>query len=192
MTPFGVPLVSGLFIATVVVWVACEFRQGLYTRDDATSSDRGSRTVLRCSYMVSVILALVFYHRASAPVIGPAKTVGWIALCVTWCGIALRLWSFKTLGRYFTFTVQTSEDQPVIASGPYRVIRHPSYAGAIVAFAGVGLMYGNWWSFAGFLAPVSASFIYRINVEERALTHTLGDRYVIYAKHHKRLIPYLW
>lgn len=44
-------------------------------------------------------------------------------------GEALRIWSRITLGRYFTYQVMTSKDQPVITSGPYRILRHPSYSG---------------------------------------------------------------
>ena len=57
---------------------------------------------------------------------------------------SLRLWSFHTLGRYFTLTIQTSSDQPVIADGPYRLIRHPSYAGLLLIIMAVGLFIGNW------------------------------------------------
>jgi protein-S-isoprenylcysteine O-methyltransferase Ste14 len=48
------------------------------------------------------------------------------------------------LGHYFTFTVMTSANQPVITTGPYRVLRHPSYAGILLVLAGIGLSYGNW------------------------------------------------
>ena len=53
-------------------------------------------------------------------------------------GLVLRGWSFKTLGEYFTFTVMVSSDQPVITAGPYRLLRHPSYTGILLACAGAG------------------------------------------------------
>jgi protein-S-isoprenylcysteine O-methyltransferase Ste14 len=175
-----------------VLWVIGEIRQSQNRRDDATASDQGSRAVLGISRVFGVILAIVFYRHTGAPRIGSALTVGLIALACLWSGIALRFWSFRTLGRYFTFTVQTSDDQPVIDSGPYKVIRHPSYAGALLAIVGVALLCGNWWSFGGLMVPVLAGFVYRIVVEERALKKALGARYVDYARTHKRLIPYLW
>ena len=67
-----------------------------------------------------------------------------IGLVVLWCGIGLRVWSFRTLGRYFTFTVQTSQDQPVIAAGPYRAIRHPGYAGLIMLIIAICSAINNW------------------------------------------------
>jgi protein-S-isoprenylcysteine O-methyltransferase Ste14 len=190
--PLSNPLVHVLAFITIAVWIIAEIRQSQNRREDATASDRGSRTVLGVTRVFGAVLAIVFYRQTGAARIGPALTVGWVALVCLWCGIALRFWSFRTLGRYFTFTVQTSEDQPVIDSGPYKVIRHPSYAGALLAIAGVALLFGNWWSFAGLMVPVVAGFVYRIVVEERSLKRALGERYVDYARTHKRLVPFLW
>jgi len=102
------------------------------------------------------------------------------------------LWSFHTLGRYFTFIVQTSCDQPVITDGPYRVIRHPSYAGILLVVMAIGLFIGNWWSFITLSLADAAAFVLRIRVEERALLQNLGDDYRNYAATHKRLVPFIW
>jgi hypothetical protein len=61
-----------------------------------------------------------------------------------------------TLGRYFTFTVQTSRDQPVITARPYRLIRHPSYAGLLMVIVAVGLFIGNWLSLLCLIVAVRA------------------------------------
>ena len=107
-------------------------------------------------------------------------------------GVALRVWSFYSLGRYFTFTVQTSGDQPVITGGPYRVIRHPSYAGLLLAVTGVGLLIGNWLSVISLTVAMACGLVFRIRVEERALLVNLGDDYRDYAATHKRLVPFIW
>ncbi|MGO8872841.1 MAG: methyltransferase family protein [Acidimicrobiales bacterium] len=135
-------------------------------------------------------MAVALSRVASAAAIGPASA--WFGLALLWCGIALRFWSFRTLGRYFTFTVQTSTDQPVITSGPHRVIRHLSYAGVLLAVIGLGLFIGKWWSLISLTVAVVCGLVYRIRVEERALTKDLGDAYLDYAATHKRLVPYVW
>ena len=124
--------------------------------------------------------------------IQPESLAAWLGLIFLLAGIALRLWSFQTLGRYFTFTVQTSSDQPVIAEGPYQVIRHPGYAGLLLAIIGVGFFLGNWVSAMGLPLLVTAGLAYRIRVEERALLQALGDTYRDYAATRKRLVPLLW
>jgi protein-S-isoprenylcysteine O-methyltransferase Ste14 len=115
-----------------------------------------------------------------------------IGLVVLWCGIGLRVWSFRTLGRYVTFTVKTSQDQPVIAAGPYRVIRHPGYAGLILAIIGIGFAMNNWASLVVLTSAITTGLVYRITVEERALSRDLGGRYQRYAEGRKRLVPFVW
>jgi protein-S-isoprenylcysteine O-methyltransferase Ste14 len=115
-----------------------------------------------------------------------------VALVLLWAGIALRQWSFRTLGRYFTFTIETSSDQPVIATGPYRVLRHPSYTGLLLVLIGIGLLLGNWLSLLAVAVAATSAMVYRIGVEERALEKALGDRYRQFASTRKRLIPYVW
>ena len=107
-------------------------------------------------------------------------------------GEALRVWSRRTLGRYFTYTVMTSSDQPVITSGPYRFVRHPSYTGALLLAIGVGAVYGNWLGLAAITVSAFVGLRYRIHVEEHALLAELGDSYRSYAEHHRRLIPFVW
>ena len=99
---------------------------------------------------------------------------------------------FCESGKYFTVVVKTSDDQPVVERGPYRVLRHPSYAGLLLAFVGAGLMVGNWVAAAGAVGVVSIALVYRLRIEERALTAALGDRYREFAASRARLIPYVW
>lgn len=115
-----------------------------------------------------------------------------LAFAMLWAGIGLRWWSFRTLGRYFTFRVMTSPDQPVVSTGPYRILRHPSYLGVLLALLGAALTYGNWISVACLVILPLIGFVNRIRVEEAALEATLGDRYTSYASGRKRLIPFVW
>jgi protein-S-isoprenylcysteine O-methyltransferase Ste14 len=133
-----------------------------------------------------------------APRIAPAATIGHpavafgIGIGMVLAGAALRGWSFGTLGRYFAFTVTISSDQPVIAAGPYRLLRHPGYAGGLLATAGIGVMWGNWLSLATLTLLTLAFILWRIRTEENALLATLDDRYRAYASNHKRLVPLIW
>jgi protein-S-isoprenylcysteine O-methyltransferase Ste14 len=107
-------------------------------------------------------------------------------------GVTLRLWSFYALGQYFTFSVKVSPDQPVVTAGPYRLLRHPGYAGGMLATFGVGLMWGNWASAATLILFTLTFVVWRIRIEEQALLTALDDRYRNYASQHKRLIPLVW
>jgi protein-S-isoprenylcysteine O-methyltransferase Ste14 len=123
---------------------------------------------------------------------GPPPFAVSIGLVLFWGGIFLRVWSFRTLGRYFTFTLQTSSDQPVITDGPYRAIRHPSYAGLLLIIMAVGVFIGNWWSLVCLTVAMAGGLVFRIRVEERALMQNLGESYRSYAATHRRLVPFVW
>lgn len=176
---------------TGVVWIANELPRRLNQRAGALNMDRGSYTVVGIFVAAGAILA------ALAPRLGVGSyrvsLIGFaIAFPILWAGIGLRWWSFRALGGYFTFRVMTSADQPVISTGPYRILRHPSYLGILLALLGLGLTYGNWISVASLLILPLIGFINRIHVEEGALEETLGERYTSYASGRKRLIPFVW
>lgn len=187
----GNSIAATISAVTLIVWVALEVRQGLRRRAGATNTDRGSLMAVRVAAIAGALLAAsVARISATAFVYGPALMVSSIGLM--WAGIALRWWSFRTLGRYFTFQVMTSPDQPVITSGPYRYLRHPSYTGILLILAGVGVGYGNLLSLLALIVLPLLGFINRIRVEEAALSATLGDRYTTYAMGRKRLVPFVW
>jgi protein-S-isoprenylcysteine O-methyltransferase Ste14 len=107
-------------------------------------------------------------------------------------GPAAALVVIREPGKYFTVVVKTSEDQFVVERGPYRILRHPSYTGLVLAFAGAGLMVGNWLSAVGVVVLVLTALIHRLRIEELALTAALGNRYRKFAASRARLIPYIW
>ena len=129
--------------------------------------------------------------RAIAPgaVLGGGAWVFALGVVIGWLGLLLRWWCFVVLGRYFTIVVKTSEDQPVVDRGPYRVLRHPSYTGLLLAFGGFGVMLGNWVSTAGSVVLAFIALVYRLRIEERALNAALGTRYRDFAASRARLVP---
>jgi protein-S-isoprenylcysteine O-methyltransferase Ste14 len=180
-----------LFFSTLAIWFAVESRQYIHRRVEATNKDRGSAIVLRlCAAVGAVLAALGLNVRFSAFSYGPlAFGVG---LGLMFAGICLRWWCFRTLGQYFTFTVMTSTSQQVVDVGPYRILRHPSYAALLLVLIGIGLTYGNWLSLLALTILPLAGLMNRIRVEETALAAALGPAYMMYASTRKRLIPFVW
>jgi protein-S-isoprenylcysteine O-methyltransferase Ste14 len=181
-----------ILVGTAAIWVLLELRQSIAHRPEAVKAGWGGEVLFRLIVGVGALLAGVLAAVAQSATLRPPAAADLIGLLLFWVGISLRIWSFRTLGRYFTFTVQTSSDQPVIADGPYRLIRHPSYAGLLLIIMAVGLFIGNWWSLVCLTVAVAGGLVFRIRVEERALMHNLGDGYRDYAATHKRLVPFIW
>lgn len=186
------PFVRVLLLLTAAIWVVLELRQSFRHRPEGVKANWGSEIVFRLVVVVGAVSANVLSRVTPTATIRPAAVAAWVGLGLLCCGIGLRFWSFQTLGRYFTFVVQTSADQPVITGGPYQVIRHPSYAGLLLAVMGVGLLIGNWWSLVALTVATTCGLVLRIEVEDRALLDHLGNDYRSYAAAHKRLIPFIW
>src|SRR5207342_1588453 len=108
---------------------------------------------------------------ATGRVPGPAlgDWSAWAGLALGAAGVALRVWSVVTLGQYFTYVVKVTPDQKVVQTGPYRLIRHPSYTGALMLALGIGLAMG-YPATVGLIGIANlAAYLIRIGVEERAL-----------------------
>ena len=85
-------------------------------------------------------------------------------------GLLLRWWAIVTLGRFFTVDVTIEKDHELVERGPFRLVRHPSYTGVLLAFVGFALTLRNWGALLVILVPIFAAFIHRMNVEEEALS----------------------
>jgi len=107
-------------------------------------------------------------------------------------GVALRAWAIVSLGRYFRREVTIEPEQRLVRRGPYRVLRHPSYAGVLLMVAGLGLAFGSWVSAAVALLVFFVGMLPRIRVEERALAQAFGADYADYASSTARVLPYVW
>jgi protein-S-isoprenylcysteine O-methyltransferase Ste14 len=107
-------------------------------------------------------------------------------------GLALTVWAYHTLGRFFSLEVQIQNDHNIVDSGPYRVLRHPGYTGVAFGFLGLGIALQSWVSVLVLLLATTAAFAYRVHVEEKFLVAELGDEYVRYMARTKRIIPYVW
>ena len=106
-------------------------------------------------------------------------------------GMLVRGWAIRTLKEFFLFTVGVREGHKVIESGPYRLVRHPAYAGAILTMVGIGFALQSLAALLILLLLSGVAYGYRIQVEEKALVKDLGQPYVEYMGRTKRLIPFV-
>ena len=115
-----------------------------------------------------------------------------IGLVLMAAGVFVRQWAILTLGRFFTPEVRVHPDQTVVERGPYRWVRHPSYSGLLIFFAGLGLALSDWLSVIVLAILPAAGLFVRIRSEERALLAALGEEYRRYAATRRRLFPGIW
>jgi protein-S-isoprenylcysteine O-methyltransferase len=157
-------------------------------------ADRGSTRLLGVAFGLG-LLALVAAPALNAQGFGAAgyqPIVGWTGVAVMVGGLALRLWSQAVLGRYYTSTLRHAEGQPLLASGPYRLLRHPGYAGLLLAWVGAGLASANWVVTWAVTVLMAVAYGYRIAAEEAVLLDAFGSRYREYMARTWRLVPYVY
>jgi protein-S-isoprenylcysteine O-methyltransferase len=182
-------LVLGLIylISEVLLSVA---RRGRSTTGE--KQDRGTLRVLWIVIALSITASGYVARNCRAAAI-PAG--GWVAVssvALFAAGLILRWWAIITLGRFFTVDVTVEKDHELVERGPFRVVRHPSYTGVLLAFIGWALTLRNWAAMLVVLVPIFIAFARRMNVEEEALCGALGQRYADYMQRTKRLIPGLY
>ncbi|KAJ7433799.1 hypothetical protein FB451DRAFT_1419395 [Mycena latifolia] len=136
----------------------------------------------------------------SVPRLSLALLVGTSLIVV---GASIRLRCFRELGRHFTFAMSVRDHHALITTGPYAVVRHPSYTGGNMTLVGAVLSLltpKSWWWDGGRTTPwgvfltanfsiCAALFMYaflRGAKEDRYLAKTFGEKWECYA----RDVPY--
>ena len=149
-------------------------------------------TLLGLALFGGLALGIYAGYNTDASLPGPRWWPPLVGFVVFAGGIWLRTAAVLALGRFFTYAVQVDSGQPVIDTGPYRLIRHPSYTGLLMASLGVGIALDNWLSIAACLLPPLIGFTLRLLHEERVLAEQLGEPYRAYMRRTKRLVPGVW
>lgn len=92
---------------------------------------------------------------------------------------------------YASRVIEVEEQQQVISSGVYAVVRHPMYVGTLLLYGASTLALGSWWAFLPIL-PIIGIIIARILDEERLLARDLPGYKEYMQKVRFRLIPGIW
>ena len=110
---------------------------------------------------------------------------------VALCGVAFAVWASRALGRALTPFPRPVEGAPLVASGPYGIVRHPLYSSAACMAFGAPLLTGSLYGLiAGFI--MTAILALRSTGEEKMLKQELAG-YGEYMKRVRwRLIPYVF
>jgi protein-S-isoprenylcysteine O-methyltransferase Ste14 len=106
--------------------------------------------------------------------------IGWLAVF-----LVFRENSFSST------TIELAPDQKVISTGPYALVRHPMYAGALVMLLGIPIALGSWWGIL-VVAVILPALIWRLYEEEKFLARNLAGYVTYQNKVRYRLIPTVW
>ncbi len=158
----------------------------------------GPRAEQEPTQKIAVLLAFVGFI---ALLVVPAfdHRFGWsrVAPSVSLAGDALVALAFLIIffvfkeNSYGASTIQVVEGQRVVSTGPYALLRHPMYAGALLLIAGTPLALGSWWGLL-VIAVMIPALVWRLLDEEEFLKRNLPG-YAEYAERvPHRLVPFVW
>lgn len=183
-----------VFVIVVTIWMVSEVVGGVIVPKRRRSGRTVQRRKGRLNLIAwlnweAVILASVLLAVFEVSVLPSWAYIFGVALILL--GVAVRQWAIAVLGRYFSNVIGIQKGQSVVRSGPYRLIRHPSYAGLLLIQLGIAFSFQSGLAVLVAVAAFGLAYGHRMISEERFLERELGDDYANYTKSTKRLIPFL-
>jgi len=144
---------------------------------------------------MAAVFALLFrqdlrIRQLGLHIVPASSETAYIGLVLTSLGAAFAIWARSTLGRNWSATVTIKENHSFVNHGPYRIVRHPIYAGGLLAMLGTAVVYGE----AGCFLAVALAFVgwwLKARIEEEFMTQQFGEDYRRYQKGVKQLIPFV-
>jgi protein-S-isoprenylcysteine O-methyltransferase Ste14 len=137
---------------------------------------------------IAMLVVSALDHRfgwSSVPASVSVLADGLIALAFLFVFFVFRENSFSAS------TIQIAEGQTVISTGPYALVRHPMYAGALVMLLALPVALGSWWGLLGVVLKLPV-LIWRLLDEERFLRQNLAGYAQYQTKVRYRLLPLIW
>src|SRR6266849_2208952 len=170
-----------------------------FMKRDPQLVERRLRTEEKISEQKTIIrwAQLVFFASLLLPGLdyrfGWSRVPLWLAILsqlFVFAGYVITLWVIKE-NSFASRTVQVDEGQKVISTGPYRLVRHPMYFGAVLMLLFTPLALGSWLALPGFLL-VSPLIVLRLLNEEKMLSRDLPGYSDYCLRTRSRLLPLLW
>src|SRR5207245_9521973 len=123
--------------------------------------------------------------------VSPHTTLSaWVGVFLCVSGLVFAIWARVILGRNWSGVITLKEGHELIERGPYRVVRHPIYTRILAMFAGTAIAVGYLGGCLGLLL-VFVSFWLKLKREEDLMLKHFQDKYAVYQRRVKRIIPFL-
>jgi protein-S-isoprenylcysteine O-methyltransferase Ste14 len=143
---------------------------------------------LAMAAFIAVIVFPVIDHRCGwSRVPAPVAVVGDVLVAL---GFLLIFFVFKA-NTYASSIIEVGTEQTIVTTGPYALVRHPMYIGALVMLFGVPLALGTWWGLFTII-PMTLVLVWRLLNEERFLAKNLAGYSEYRTKVRYRLLPFIW
>jgi protein-S-isoprenylcysteine O-methyltransferase Ste14 len=173
---------------------------GIYWLLGALRSKRAVRRQTRLSRVIhltimATALFLLFNGWARIGVLGarlfPERNwIAWVGFAITVAGCTFAVWARVLLGTNWSATITVKQNHELVRNGPYAVVRHPVYAGFLLAILGTALTLGEVRVVVAF-ALAFVGWFTKARTEEQFLVEQFGDVYAHYRREVSQLIPFI-
>ncbi len=147
--------------------------------------------------LIQVLAMIAFFAMLLLPAID--RRYGWSSMSpsvavagdmLVAAGFVAIVFVFKE-NSYASSIIEVGAGQKIVTTGPYAVMRHPMYSGAIVMLIGVPLALGSWWGLLTVI-PLTLLIVWRLLEEEKFLIKNLPGYSEYQNKVRYRLLPFVW
>jgi protein-S-isoprenylcysteine O-methyltransferase Ste14 len=186
---------SYLLLIISILWILSEIilsRMTYSHSEQAKILDRSSLPFLWITIVVSTTLGIFAGTTGVGFISYRTVIISHIGIVLILLGLIIRWWAILFLRSYFTANVSIQNDHQLIKGGMYQYVRHPSYAGSLLSFFGLGIAFSNWFVTIIIFFPILFAFLQRIKIEEEVLRKHFGEAYNQYSKNTSRLIPKIY
>jgi protein-S-isoprenylcysteine O-methyltransferase Ste14 len=185
-------MIPSAFIAAVwIVWLVTWILAAGWSARTASHHDLGAESPSRVLTLAAVVMILASYWPLPDAVLWTAsREIGWAMAGLVVLGLGFTWAARLHLGPLWSSTSAPTEDHRIVETGPYGIVRHPVYAGLLLAVGATAIEGGRLEAIAGALVLVAAISL-RAKLEERFLRRDIGDEaYVGYRRRVPMLIPF--
>lgn len=159
--------------------------------DKLASNNEMSRYFPRFAFFIALFNLCCFYHL----LYHYDRTVSYIDTVIfllAVIGFLLRMYCYRILGKFFTFTLLTKEDHQLIEVGPYKYLLHPSYTGQLLNTFATLLFLRCYIILICLLPYVCFVLRKRMKTEEDMMYEKFKTYYGVYKAGKYRLIPFVY
>jgi protein-S-isoprenylcysteine O-methyltransferase Ste14 len=157
----------------------------------ASHHDLGAESPSRVLTLAALVMLIASYYPVGLAVVWTSPpALSWAMFALVAAGL-LFTWAARLhLGPLWSSTSAPTEDHRIVDTGPYGIVRHPVYAGLLLAAMATAVERGRIEAIAGALVLIAGVSL-RAKLEERFLRRDLGDdAYTSYRRRVPMLLPF--
>lgn len=182
---------DAVIVAAWLTWLVTWILAAGWSARVASHHDLGAESPSRVLTLAAIVMVLMSYWPVAWGVLWTTpETIGWSMFILVVLGLGFTWAARLHLGPLWSSTSAPTEDHRIVDSGPYGVVRHPVYAGLLLAVMATAIERGRIEAVAAALVLIAGVSL-RAKLEERFLRRDLGDAaYSAYRARVPMLIPF--